>query len=129
MHYFTILCCYIISCTGKTMSPRVMFHNAASNIICQVLFATRYEYDHALIQFIVRCFTENTRITNGPWAMVSKSTLVYNNDSCFMCHNLCGVCRVSKGTKIQNEDAENTNKRQNVPEMQNHSFEFSISCS
>uniref|UniRef100_A0A3P8PNZ6 Cytochrome P450, family 2, subfamily X, polypeptide 9 n=1 Tax=Astatotilapia calliptera TaxID=8154 RepID=A0A3P8PNZ6_ASTCA len=58
---------------GKTMSPRVMFHNAASNIICQVLFATRYEYDHALIQFIVRCFTENTRITNGPWAMLYDS--------------------------------------------------------
>ncbi|XP_030587501.1 cytochrome P450 2F2-like [Archocentrus centrarchus] len=55
---------------GKTMSPRVMFHNAASNIICQVLFATRYEYDDALIKLVVGCFTENTKITNGPWAML-----------------------------------------------------------
>uniref|UniRef100_A0A3Q0SC02 Cytochrome P450, family 2, subfamily X, polypeptide 9 n=1 Tax=Amphilophus citrinellus TaxID=61819 RepID=A0A3Q0SC02_AMPCI len=55
---------------GKTMSPQVMFHNAASNIICQVLFATRYEYDDALIKLVVGCFTENTKITNGPWAML-----------------------------------------------------------
>ncbi|XP_006795917.1 cytochrome P450 2J6-like, partial [Neolamprologus brichardi] len=58
---------------GKTMSPQVMFHNAASNIICQVLFARRYEYDNALIKVIVRCFTENSRLANGPWAMLYDS--------------------------------------------------------
>ncbi|XP_005935861.3 cytochrome P450 2F3 isoform X1 [Maylandia zebra] len=58
---------------GKTMSPQVMFHNAASNIICQVLFARRYEYDNALIKVIVRCFTENSKIANGPWAMLYDS--------------------------------------------------------
>lgn len=49
-----------------------MFHNAASNIICQVLFGTRYEYDDHFIREIVRCFTENAKISNGPWAMVSQ---------------------------------------------------------
>ncbi|KAL4006122.1 hypothetical protein ACER0C_005835 [Sarotherodon galilaeus] len=58
---------------GKTMSPQVMFHNAASNIICQVLFARRYEYDNALIKVIVQCFTENSKIANGPWAMLYDS--------------------------------------------------------
>uniref|UniRef100_A0A668RRC4 Cytochrome P450, family 2, subfamily X, polypeptide 9 n=1 Tax=Oreochromis aureus TaxID=47969 RepID=A0A668RRC4_OREAU len=58
---------------GKTMSPQVMFHNAASNIICQVLFARRYEYDNALIKMIVQCFTENSKIANGPWAMLYDS--------------------------------------------------------
>ncbi|XP_030587878.1 cytochrome P450 2J6-like [Archocentrus centrarchus] len=53
---------------GSTTCPRVMFHNAASNIICQVLFATRYEYDDALITLVIQCFTENTKIFNGPWA-------------------------------------------------------------
>ncbi|XP_031594793.2 cytochrome P450 2F2-like isoform X2 [Oreochromis aureus] len=57
----------------KTMSPQVMFHNAASNIICQVLFARRYEYDNALIKVIVQCFTENSKIANGPWAMLYDS--------------------------------------------------------
>ncbi|XP_039880858.1 cytochrome P450 2D3-like isoform X4 [Simochromis diagramma] len=55
---------------GKTMSPRVMFHNAASNIICQVLFARRFEYDDALIKQIVQCFTENSKLAVGPWAML-----------------------------------------------------------
>ncbi|XP_074533553.1 cytochrome P450 2J6-like [Halichoeres trimaculatus] len=58
---------------GKTFSPQLMFHNAASNIICQVLFGTRYEYDDEFIRVIVGCFTENAKIANGPWAMLYDS--------------------------------------------------------
>uniref|UniRef100_A0A3Q2ZKZ7 Cytochrome P450 2F2-like n=1 Tax=Kryptolebias marmoratus TaxID=37003 RepID=A0A3Q2ZKZ7_KRYMA len=58
---------------GKTLSPQVMFHNAASNIICKVLFGTRYEYDDETLRVIVRCFTEVNRIANGPWAMLYDS--------------------------------------------------------
>lgn len=61
-----------MSLTGKTISPHLMFHNAASNIICQVLLGTRYEYDDHFIRELVRCFTENSKISNGPWAMVSQ---------------------------------------------------------
>ncbi|XP_012718401.2 cytochrome P450 2B4 [Fundulus heteroclitus] len=59
--------------TGGTLSPQVMFHNAASNIICQVLFGARFEYNDDLIKVIVQCFTENAKMTNGPWAMVYDS--------------------------------------------------------
>ncbi|XP_075898969.1 cytochrome P450 2J6-like [Nelusetta ayraudi] len=58
---------------GKTMSPQLMFHNAASNIICQVLFGTRYEYDDPFIRTFIRCFTENAKLINGPWAMLYDS--------------------------------------------------------
>ncbi|KAM3609049.1 uncharacterized protein V6R79_009043 [Siganus canaliculatus] len=58
---------------GKTMSPVVMFHNAASNIICQVLFGRRYDYEDRTIKEVVRCMTENTKMANGPWAMVYDS--------------------------------------------------------
>uniref|UniRef100_A0A667WAP7 Cytochrome P450, family 2, subfamily X, polypeptide 9 n=1 Tax=Myripristis murdjan TaxID=586833 RepID=A0A667WAP7_9TELE len=58
---------------GKTLSPRIMFHNAASNIICQVLFGTRYKYDDEFIKLIVRFFTENAKIINGPWATLYDS--------------------------------------------------------
>ncbi|XP_035982343.1 cytochrome P450 2F2-like [Fundulus heteroclitus] len=58
---------------GNTVSPQVMFHNAGSNIICQVLFGTRYEYDDETIKLIVRCFAEMTKIANGPWAMLYDS--------------------------------------------------------
>ncbi|XP_013881765.1 cytochrome P450 2J6 [Austrofundulus limnaeus] len=58
---------------GKIMSPQVMFHNAASNIICKVLFGTRYEYEDETIKKVVRWFTEMTKIANGPWAMLYDS--------------------------------------------------------
>ncbi|XP_013879706.1 cytochrome P450 2J2 [Austrofundulus limnaeus] len=56
---------------GKTLSPQVMFHNAASNIICKFLFGTRYEYDDETIKKVVQWITEITKIGNGPWAMLS----------------------------------------------------------
>ncbi|XP_038146913.1 cytochrome P450 2B4-like [Cyprinodon tularosa] len=58
---------------GKTLCPQFMFHNAASNIICRVLFGTRYEYEDEIIQTIVKCFTDLTRMANGMWAMLYNS--------------------------------------------------------
>ncbi|KAM6936861.1 cytochrome P450 2J6-like [Xenentodon cancila] len=57
----------------KILSPQVLFHNAASNIICKILFGTRYEYDDEIIRVIVRCFTEIGKIANGPWATLYDS--------------------------------------------------------
>ncbi|XP_038146931.1 cytochrome P450 2F2-like isoform X2 [Cyprinodon tularosa] len=67
------------SSIGKTVSPQVMFHNAASNIICQVLFGTRFEYDDDMIKVIVQCFTENSKIANGAWAMIYDSLPISRN--------------------------------------------------
>ncbi|XP_013771639.1 cytochrome P450 2F2-like [Pundamilia nyererei] len=64
---------------GKTMSPKVMFHNAASNIICQVLFARRYKYDEELIKLFVEVFTEVSKIVNGPWATLYDSFPIIRN--------------------------------------------------
>ncbi|XP_037612192.1 cytochrome P450 2F2-like [Sebastes umbrosus] len=64
---------------GTTMSPQVMFHNAASNIICQVLFGTRYDYDDNFIKVVVQCFKENSKIANGPWAMLYDSFPMIRN--------------------------------------------------
>ncbi|XP_074477565.1 cytochrome P450 2F2-like [Sebastes fasciatus] len=64
---------------GTTMSPQVMFHNAASNIICQVLFGTRYDYDNNFIKVVVQCFKENSKIANGPWAMLYDSFPMIRN--------------------------------------------------
>ncbi|XP_051807656.1 cytochrome P450 2F2-like [Acanthochromis polyacanthus] len=58
---------------GKTLTPQVMFHNMASNIMCQVVFGTRYEYDDEFITTIVQSTTEITKICNGPWAMLYSS--------------------------------------------------------
>ncbi|XP_023277115.1 cytochrome P450 2F2-like [Seriola lalandi dorsalis] len=64
---------------GKPLSPQMMFHNMASNIICQVLFGRRYEYDHEFIRVIVQCFTENAKLANGPWAMLYDSFPIIRN--------------------------------------------------
>uniref|UniRef100_A0A4W6G7I0 Uncharacterized protein n=1 Tax=Lates calcarifer TaxID=8187 RepID=A0A4W6G7I0_LATCA len=41
-----------------------------SNIICQVLFGTLYGYNDEFIKVVVQCFKENSKIANGPWAML-----------------------------------------------------------
>uniref|UniRef100_A0A671YTZ6 Cytochrome P450 2F2-like n=1 Tax=Sparus aurata TaxID=8175 RepID=A0A671YTZ6_SPAAU len=64
---------------GATLGPQVLFHNAASNIICQVLFGTRYDYDDSFIQVVVQCFKENSKIANGPWAMLYDSIPMIRN--------------------------------------------------
>ncbi|KAG7523206.1 cytochrome P450 2F2-like [Solea senegalensis] len=58
---------------GKTLCPQHMFHNVSSNIICQVLFGKRYNYQDKFMTEIVRCFTENSKMANGPWAMLYDS--------------------------------------------------------
>uniref|UniRef100_A0A672YA51 Cytochrome P450, family 2, subfamily X, polypeptide 9 n=1 Tax=Sphaeramia orbicularis TaxID=375764 RepID=A0A672YA51_9TELE len=38
---------------GSTLNPQLMFHNASSNIICQVLFGTRFNYDDEFIKICI----------------------------------------------------------------------------
>ncbi|XP_048829583.1 cytochrome P450 2D3-like isoform X4 [Brienomyrus brachyistius] len=65
---------YVITCldrsVGRSMSPQTLFHKAASNIICSIIFGIRYDHDDKYLQDIIRMFTENTKIFNGPWAMI-----------------------------------------------------------
>uniref|UniRef100_A0A3Q2Q8X0 Cytochrome P450 2F2 n=1 Tax=Fundulus heteroclitus TaxID=8078 RepID=A0A3Q2Q8X0_FUNHE len=63
----------LVKSLGATLSPQFMFHNAASNIICKVVFGTRYEYDDEMIKIIVKCFTDLTKMANGLWAMLYNS--------------------------------------------------------
>uniref|UniRef100_A0A3B4AJN9 Cytochrome P450, family 2, subfamily X, polypeptide 9 n=1 Tax=Periophthalmus magnuspinnatus TaxID=409849 RepID=A0A3B4AJN9_9GOBI len=71
------------SSIGKCDNPQVMFHNASSNIICQVLFGMRFDYNDWTMKEIVRCFTENAKLANGPWAMVMLHTVPFS--CCLSC--------------------------------------------
>jgi len=55
------------------MNPNKLFHNAASNIICQVLFARRFDYEDEFMKFFVGLFQETSKIINGRWGMVSHT--------------------------------------------------------
>uniref|UniRef100_A0A8C8DYB2 Uncharacterized protein n=1 Tax=Oryzias sinensis TaxID=183150 RepID=A0A8C8DYB2_9TELE len=82
---------------GKLFSPQIMFHNAASNIICQVLFGKRFEYDDEIIKTIVQCFTRNSKIANGPWAMIYDSIPLIQS---------CSDIHIHVGTHLVNEHKE-----------------------
>ncbi|XP_076878156.1 cytochrome P450 2F2-like isoform X2 [Brachyhypopomus gauderio] len=53
-----------------SMNPKTLFHDAASNIIYLVLFGNRFNYEDESLKVFIRCFTENTKIINGPWGMI-----------------------------------------------------------
>nr|XP_019957775.1 PREDICTED: cytochrome P450 2F2-like [Paralichthys olivaceus] len=58
---------------GTIMSPQMLFHNAASNIICQVLFAKQFDYDDDFMKYFVTVFHETSKIINGFWGMIYDS--------------------------------------------------------
>ncbi|XP_051978787.1 cytochrome P450 2F2-like isoform X1 [Xyrauchen texanus] len=64
---------------GSSFDPQTMFHNAASNIICTVLFGSRYDYNDEFLKRFIHLFTENAKIANGPWAMIYDSFPLLRN--------------------------------------------------
>ncbi|XP_029008901.1 cytochrome P450 2F2-like [Betta splendens] len=63
----------IIECleqsVGKKIDPHLLFHNAASSIICQVLFAKQFDYDDEFMKFFPVFFRESSKQINGFWGM------------------------------------------------------------
>uniref|UniRef100_A0A8C9V5R9 Cytochrome P450, family 2, subfamily X, polypeptide 7 n=1 Tax=Scleropages formosus TaxID=113540 RepID=A0A8C9V5R9_SCLFO len=55
---------------GKSINPQILFHKAASNIICSILFGNRYEHDDEFLQRLLKIFREITTMVNGPWTML-----------------------------------------------------------
>ncbi|XP_078024362.1 cytochrome P450 2D15-like [Epinephelus lanceolatus] len=58
---------------GKTMNPNMLFHNAASSIICQVLFAQQFDYEDEFMKFFVGLFHATSKIINGRWGLIYDS--------------------------------------------------------
>uniref|UniRef100_A0A3Q1FLJ5 Cytochrome P450 2D15-like n=1 Tax=Acanthochromis polyacanthus TaxID=80966 RepID=A0A3Q1FLJ5_9TELE len=55
---------------GKATDPQLLFHNAASNIMCQILFAKKFDYDDEFMKFSVGLMHETSKIINGRWGMI-----------------------------------------------------------
>ncbi|KAK5867864.1 hypothetical protein PBY51_012322 [Eleginops maclovinus] len=64
---------------GKNMNPQQLFHNAASNIICQVLFARHFDYEDEFMKFFVGVFQQTSKIINGRWGMIYDSFPIVRN--------------------------------------------------
>ncbi|XP_055078201.1 cytochrome P450 2D10-like [Periophthalmus magnuspinnatus] len=59
--------------TDKPFNPKMIFHNAASSVICQVLFAKQFDYEDEFMKFFVGLFHETSKIINGRWGMIYDS--------------------------------------------------------
>ncbi|KAJ8280658.1 hypothetical protein GJAV_G00057430 [Gymnothorax javanicus] len=55
---------------GEAIDPQILFHKATFNVICAVLFGTRFKHDSEFMLHNIRYITEMSHILNGPWAMV-----------------------------------------------------------
>ncbi|XP_069037411.1 cytochrome P450 2C55-like [Lepisosteus oculatus] len=61
---------HLEKCSGQSMDPKTLFHNAVSNIICAILFGARYNYEDESFQSLICMVCENIKILNGPWSMI-----------------------------------------------------------
>ena len=55
---------------GKSMDPQYLFHYAACDIICSVIFGSRFDYDDAYFKELIAMIANVTKLVISPWAMV-----------------------------------------------------------
>ncbi|XP_045078241.1 vitamin D(3) 25-hydroxylase-like [Coregonus clupeaformis] len=64
------ICTELESSAGGSMDPQHLFHLAASNIICSLIFRERFEYDDPVILTLIQRLEELTKEALTPWAML-----------------------------------------------------------
>ncbi|XP_064193460.1 cytochrome P450 2F2-like isoform X1 [Anguilla rostrata] len=64
---------------GKSMDPQHLFCSATCNIICSIMFGSRYEYENERFQAMLSMMQENSKITNGPWTMLYDTVPLFRN--------------------------------------------------
>uniref|UniRef100_A0AAQ6IA54 Cytochrome P450, family 2, subfamily X, polypeptide 9 n=1 Tax=Anabas testudineus TaxID=64144 RepID=A0AAQ6IA54_ANATE len=64
---------------SKTICPHVLFHSAASNVICQVLFAKHFNYDDEFMKSLVVAFLDTGKLINGFWGLIYDSMPMLRN--------------------------------------------------
>ncbi|XP_030632125.1 cytochrome P450 2F2 [Chanos chanos] len=73
------VCAHLEASAGKSIDPQTLFHNASCDIICSIMFGSRYEYDHDFFQAMIKMMAENSKIANGPWGMVYDTMPLLRN--------------------------------------------------
>ncbi|XP_062381220.1 cytochrome P450 2F2-like isoform X1 [Sardina pilchardus] len=66
----THLCTLLEKSAGGCMDPQHLFHHAASNIICSIIFGSRFHYDDPYFQTLITMMEEINKLAIGPWAML-----------------------------------------------------------
>ncbi|KAL1006139.1 hypothetical protein UPYG_G00068300 [Umbra pygmaea] len=56
--------------SGSSMDPHHLFHLAASNIICSIIFGQRFQNDDSVFLTLIQVLQELTKESFGPWSML-----------------------------------------------------------
>ncbi|CAL8278390.1 unnamed protein product [Merluccius merluccius] len=64
------ICNHLENGVGDPVDPAFLIHNAASNVICSLLFGERFEYGDETHALIIDLFKENARVAHGVWAAI-----------------------------------------------------------
>lgn len=57
--------------SGKPFDPVFILSRSVSNIICSVIFGSRFDYDDERLLTIIRFINDNFQIMSSPWGEVS----------------------------------------------------------
>lgn len=60
-----------LSTSGKPFDPVFILSRSVSNIICSVIFGSRFDYDDERLLTIIRFINDNFQIMSSPWGEVS----------------------------------------------------------
>ncbi|XP_063042620.1 cytochrome P450 2F5-like [Engraulis encrasicolus] len=66
----THVCVVLEKSAGGCMDPQHLFHRAASNIICSVIYGSRFHYEDPYFQTLINMMEDITQLGMGPWAML-----------------------------------------------------------
>lgn len=60
-----------LSTSGKPFDPVFILSRSVSNIICSVIFGSRFDYDDERLLTIIHFINDNFQIMSSPWGEVS----------------------------------------------------------
>uniref|UniRef100_A0AAY5KYF5 Cytochrome P450, family 2, subfamily N, polypeptide 13 n=1 Tax=Esox lucius TaxID=8010 RepID=A0AAY5KYF5_ESOLU len=59
--------------TGGAFYPASMFNNAVANVICQMVFGKRFDYEDHNFQIMLKCLNEAIRIEGSTWGRLYEA--------------------------------------------------------
>ncbi|KAG5262887.1 hypothetical protein AALO_G00280090 [Alosa alosa] len=63
------ICAEVEKHAGKSMDPQHLFHFAASDIVCSIIFGSRFDYDDPYFKNLILMIEELTKLVFDPWAI------------------------------------------------------------
>ncbi|XP_076154106.1 cytochrome P450 2F2-like [Alosa pseudoharengus] len=64
------ICAEVEKHAEKSMDPQHLFHFAASDIICSIIFGSRFDYDDPYFKNLILMIEELTKLVFDPWAIL-----------------------------------------------------------